>query len=550
MNIDIESIGLLSLILQDSPKDRQLILCVLARANTAPTRIKFHSNTDYPTFYGYSNERIPYCLMGKGVLSNVPREGHIKRLISSHYLSYAETVINRAKNWDIHQKGMSISKFITLDNKTAYKDAEVFLVFRDKTLDYIKDYADSHNEEVSSFFGIELSGEVSKTVTNSGVYYPQTIPDRTSEFEKLARKVSEREHQRNLDERRRREDTKTARILASTKDKYLHAVDLISEYAEMAKNSQTTRYADNGTTFSIPYYFFNFEGHIKVRDLLEAFLFKLKNAGCFENFNRSPATPLGSSMVFHKIKLYKLKEYRDTMIKGKENNGLLTGDIVLPQSRRGLEKKWDVLQAIWTVYESNSRADSILVPIATLVIKGRDVQEIDGIIEGLRKEGCFAKWERRDRWYNLEFINHEMLPKVYQEVGNTYKKFNVAHEQKNESGVTETQEQTKPTLPSDWELIEKDNIPQILKADDVVFTFPNNWSNKHKYFKCLWNNYGVKITYKEIYEFESNKLKYPDKHITSTNRNIRSTIHKLRKEFKELDLPINIKTNKGFTLTI
>ena len=235
MNIDGECIDLLSLIIQDSPKDRQLILCVLARANRAPTRIKFHSNTDDPTFYGYSNERIPYYLMGKGVLSNVPREGHAKRLISSHYLSHTETVINKAKNWDINQKLMSVSKFITLDNKTAYKDAEVFLVFRDKALDYIKDYATSHNENVSSFLGIELSEEVSETVTNSGVYYPQTIPDRTGEFEKLAREASVREHQRNLDDRNRREDAKTARILASTKDKYLHAVDLISEYAEMAK---------------------------------------------------------------------------------------------------------------------------------------------------------------------------------------------------------------------------------------------------------------------------------------------------------------------------
>ncbi len=320
MNIDIESIGLLSLILRDSPKDRQLILCILARSNTVPTRITFNPNTDYPIFYGYSNSKISLYLMGKGIISNVPREGYIKRLLSSHYLSYAETVINGAKNWDIHQKLMSVSKFITLDNKTTYKDAEVFLVFRDKALDYIKDYATSHNEEASSFLGIELSGEVSKTVTNSEVYYPQTIPDRTEEFIRLAREASVREHQRSLDDRNRRQDAKTARILASTKDKYLHAVDLISEYAEMAKNSQTTQYADNGTTFSIPYYFFNFEDHIKVRDLLEAFLYKLKNEGCFEFFDRGPSTPLGSNMIFHKVNLEKLKEYRNKVFQEQDKN--------------------------------------------------------------------------------------------------------------------------------------------------------------------------------------------------------------------------------------
>jgi len=146
MNIDIESIGLLSLILQDSPKDRQLILCVLARSNSVPTRITFNPNTDYPTFYGYSNSRIPLYLMGKGVVSNVPREGFAKRIISSNYLSRAETIINRSNNWDIPQKLFSVSKFITLDNKTAYKDAEVFLVFRDKALDYIKDHATNQSE--------------------------------------------------------------------------------------------------------------------------------------------------------------------------------------------------------------------------------------------------------------------------------------------------------------------------------------------------------------------------------------------------------------------
>ncbi|MEK7551405.1 MAG: hypothetical protein AAB532_02295 [Patescibacteria group bacterium] len=189
MNIDIESIGLLSLILQDSPKDRQLILCVLARSNTVPTRITYNPNTDYPTFYGYSNSRTPLYLMGKGLLSNVPREGYAKRLISSHYLSHAETIINRANNWDIHQKLMSVSKFITLDNKTAYKDAELFLVFRDKTLDYIKGYSTSHQEEVSTFLGTS-----SKGVPKAEVSVKQAQPS-ASRIESLYEKIAEVDEQ-------------------------------------------------------------------------------------------------------------------------------------------------------------------------------------------------------------------------------------------------------------------------------------------------------------------------------------------------------------------
>lgn len=183
MNIDIECISLLNLILQDSPKDRQFILCVLARSNSIPTRIPFHPDTDYPTFYGYSNSRIPLYLMGKGVLNNVPPEGPAKRLISSHYLSYEETIINRAKNWDINQKLWDTAKYITLDNKTGYKDAEVFLVFRDKALDYMKDYAALHEEELSSFLGPELSRELSKTGTSVKPIAKSVQPNWSNDFE-------------------------------------------------------------------------------------------------------------------------------------------------------------------------------------------------------------------------------------------------------------------------------------------------------------------------------------------------------------------------------
>lgn len=134
MNIDQECVSLLNLILQDSPQDRQLILCILARSNAIPSRIIFNPNTAYPTFYGYSNNRIPFYLMEKGVIINVPRVGWVKRLISSDHLSYAEATINKAQNWDINQKLSSISKFIILDNKTVYADAEVFLVFKERAL--------------------------------------------------------------------------------------------------------------------------------------------------------------------------------------------------------------------------------------------------------------------------------------------------------------------------------------------------------------------------------------------------------------------------------
>lgn len=146
----------------------------------------------------------------------------------------------------------------------------------------------------------------------------------------------------------------------------------------------TVKYADNGTTFSIPYYFFNFEDHIRVRDLLEAFLSKLKAAGCFEDYKRGPATFGGSDMIFSKVDLGALKKYRNALSSNtnKDKRGVI--------KERGVEK------------ESNQ---SVLKP------------------------------------------------------------------------------------PQGWLLIKSVKNPQIKRGNKIVYEFPTNWSNKYKYFKCLWINY-------------------------------------------------------------
>lgn len=156
MNIDAESVAVISLILRDAPQDRQFILCVLARSNQVPAQIRFHSNTEYPTFYGYANERLPFYLMGRGVICNVPGQGTAKRLISSVNLAYTETAINNAKNWDISQKLNFASKFINLDNKTSYSVAGVYLLFRDPSQTYIKEYVDQNKDKVSPFLDSKL----------------------------------------------------------------------------------------------------------------------------------------------------------------------------------------------------------------------------------------------------------------------------------------------------------------------------------------------------------------------------------------------------------
>jgi len=89
--------------------------------------------------------------------------------------------------------------------------------------------------------------------------------------------------------------------------------------------------------------------------------------------------------------------------------------------RRGVEKKWNVLQSIWSSYESFSRPDAVMVPVKR--IGNLSQEQIDGIIEGFRKEKLFRSWERRDRYYFVEYIDHDVLPDYYDDLKNLYRKY-------------------------------------------------------------------------------------------------------------------------------
>jgi hypothetical protein len=104
--------------------------------------------------------------------------------------------------------------------------------------------------------------------------------------------------------------------------------------------------------------------------------------------------------------------------------------------------------------------------------------------------------------------------------------------------------------PHPWKLErdeEKDKA-HIKSGGKVLFTFPSMSINKFRYFDFLWNHFGLKVDYKEVYEHKSKLIYPPEKHRWRVNRNIRNTINNLRKELK--GLPFVIKTSRGFTLTL
>lgn len=120
------------------------------------------------------------------------------------------------------------------------------------------------------------------------------------------------------------------------------------------------------------------------------------------------------------------ERYKKLIVEFRANNinpDLMIGSASPSLSRKGLEKKWDVLQSIWTIYESNSRPDAVLVPVDALTVKDRTVEEIDGIIEGLKNVGCLKEWERRNEYYDLIGIDRHRLPDEYSQTESNYKAF-------------------------------------------------------------------------------------------------------------------------------
>lgn len=144
------------------------------------------------------------------------------------------------------------------------------------------------------------------------------------------------------------------------------------------------------------------------------------------------ATPKSESLEERYNKL--IAEFRAN----NTNPDLMIGSVSPSLSRKGLEKKWDVLQSIWTYYESNSRADAVMVPVDALTIKGRTVEETDGVIEGLKNTGCFIGWYRKDRYYSIEEIDHPKLLSVFEETKATYQKLANEYElSKKSSGIAD-----------------------------------------------------------------------------------------------------------------
>ena len=132
------------------------------------------------------------------------------------------------------------------------------------------------------------------------IFTNEVIPDRTAEIEKQMREEQIRQSERIEREILHREQMKQDRILRTSVDKYTHALDLIIERAE---------YAEDGNSFSIEFYDFNFEQMIGSK-MLEKFLTEMQKDGCFEKYERTNYAG-GTRFSFIKVNIKNLKKFKE-----------------------------------------------------------------------------------------------------------------------------------------------------------------------------------------------------------------------------------------------
>jgi hypothetical protein len=142
-------------------------------------------------------------------------------------------------------------------------------------------------------------------------------------------------------------------------------------------------------------------------------------------------------------KLLKVYHKRVKFDSGDKNNKNLQDslDFTDTASRKAWEKKWDTLQAIWTNYESSNKPEKLLVPIERLTIKNRTVFEIDGILNGLKNEGCFD-WHRGTKNYEIKNINHNQFTETYKKTELIYNKFAKIYQEKTGDKIINPNQQT------------------------------------------------------------------------------------------------------------
>ncbi len=168
---------------------------------------------------------------------------------------------------------------------------------------FIKENYISHASRIHNYLIKELNLQIAEKEKHKEpveLFTNKIVPDRSAEIRKDMREEGIRQMERIEREKLHKEQLKQDRILRTSIDKYTHALDLIIERAE---------YAEDGNSFSIEFYDFNFEKMIGSR-MLEKFLTEMQKSGCFEKYTRTNYDG-GTRFGFIKPNIKILKKFRE-----------------------------------------------------------------------------------------------------------------------------------------------------------------------------------------------------------------------------------------------
>ncbi len=163
-------------------------------------------------------------------------------------------------------------------------------------------------------------------------------------------------------------------------------------------------------------------------------------------------------------------------------------------TRKGLEKKWDVLQRIREIYLATSSLSELYIPNELLHINGRTHILTKGILDGLQSNNLFREWEKKNGYYIIKGINPNRFQKEYGNIKRLYKSFATAYQARKEleSKKGLLQEDNKNSY--DYIVDYNEMSCEIIMNGKYLLARMNLNSSPERIFNYIFNNSGKRIT--------------------------------------------------------
>jgi hypothetical protein len=150
--IDREAVDFLKLIISDCPSDYTKVIVTISRGKTFGT-FDLPSRHNLPRIYRYTLTELPHYLMGKRIVSNVPRNTSDRMIMSVNKIQLANSLINL---WgDRREAGFeAVAKLFDKRSPDHFPGAECYIVYFEEAKDYINE-VEAHSLTAEKNLNIE-----------------------------------------------------------------------------------------------------------------------------------------------------------------------------------------------------------------------------------------------------------------------------------------------------------------------------------------------------------------------------------------------------------